>query len=460
MIFMADQVQIDPISVERSPLEGAVTVTPRPVEPPKVWSPALRIAFRFCFAYFILFSLSNQILLELFPPAQNSRIPELSGLWPLRQITFWTAAHVFRVHHPLVYTGSGSGDKTFDWVQVFCLLIIAGMITAIWSVLDRHRQNYVTLHKWFRLFMRFVMASELLVYGFAKVIPLQMPFPPLGKLVEPFGDFSPMGVLWWSIGSSRAYEIFAGSAETLAGILLIVPRAATFGALVALADMFQVFMLNMTYDVPVKLFSFHLILFSLFLLAPELPRIISFFFSNRPTGPSSQPALFRSLRANRIALILQLAFGAYLVGMNIYGGVQAWHTYGAARPKPSLYGIWNVEQMSIDGQERSALLNDYDRWRRVIFDYPTFFQFQRIDNTAGGYGLNVSEQTKTLTLSKGTDKNWKAVFSFARPAPDQLTLDGTLDGHKIHMQLKLFDINKYTLVNRGFHWINEYPFQR
>jgi len=35
-----------------------------------------------------------------------------------------------------------------------------------------------------------------------------------------------------------------------------------------------------------------------------------------------------------------------------------------------------------------------------------------------------------------------------------------MDGHQIHMQLKLFDRNKLTLVNRGFHWINDYPFQR
>jgi hypothetical protein len=26
--------------------------------------------------------------------------------------------------------------------------------------------------------------------------------------------------------------------------------------------------------------------------------------------------------------------------------------------------------------------------------------------------------------------------------------------------LKLLDRDKFTLVNRGFHWINEYPFQR
>src|SRR5208282_4219864 len=120
--------------------------------------------------------------------------------------------------------------------------------------LDRRRENYFSLYKWFRLFIRFSLASQMLSYGWAKAIPLQMPFPSLVKLLEPYGNFSPMGVLWSSVGSSQAYEIFAGCAEMLGGILLLVPRTTMLGALVCLAATTQVFMLNMAYDVPVKLF--------------------------------------------------------------------------------------------------------------------------------------------------------------------------------------------------------------
>ncbi len=387
-------------------------------------------------------------------------IPELSAFWPFRPITFWTATHVFRIKHELVYTNSGSGDKTFDWVLAFCLLVIAAVITAVWSILDRRRPNYVTFHKWFRLGVRFVLASEMFLYGLAKAIPLQMPFPNLTRLLEPYGSFSPMAVLWSSIGASTSYEIFAGCAETLGGLLLLTPRTTTLGALVCLADMIQVFMLNMTYDVPVKLFSFHLILFSLLLLAPDARRLFNFFFTDRAIVPARQTPLFRSLRANRIAVWLQVVFGFYLLGMGIYSGIEAWHTYGDGRPKPSLYGIWNVEQMSVDGHVRPAMLSDQDRWRRVIFDFTTATSFQRPDDSFTRYVSSINDQGKTLTLTKPADKNWKATLSFARPAPDQLTLDGAMDGHKIQMQMKLLDRDKFVLVNRGFHWINEYPFQR
>jgi hypothetical protein len=437
---VADQVQINQTDAQWSFGESQVAH----------WNLALRISFRFIFAYFILVCLSQGILRALLP-IPGLKIVDLDTLWPMPQITSWTAIHVFRVTRPLV--NNGGSDSTFGWVHIFCLLIIAALITAAWSVLDRRRENYVTLHKWFRLFMRFALASVLFGYGFFKVVPLQMTYPSLVRLVEPFGHFSPMAVLFWSIGTSRPYEIFTGLAEVMGGILLVVPRTTALGALVCLADTIEVFTLNMTYDVIVKVFSFHLVLFSLFLAAPEARRIFSFFFSNRATAPSAQPPLFRRPRANRVALMLQVLFGLFLVGMNLGTDIHIWYTLGGGRPKPSLYGIWDVEQMSIDGQVRSPLLTDYDRWRRVLFDYTTSTSFQRMDDTFVSFGSSINDKDKTLTLTK--PGNEKASFIFERPAQDQLNLDGTMDGHKIHMHLKLFDRNKLELVNHRFHWISE-----
>ena len=103
---------------------------------------------------------------------------------------------------PLVITGSGSGDKTYNWVLACCLVTIAAAGTSAWSALDR-RTEHVALHASFRLFLRFALGSTILYYGFAKAIPLQMPAPPLTRLLEPFGNFSPMGVLWSSVGASK-----------------------------------------------------------------------------------------------------------------------------------------------------------------------------------------------------------------------------------------------------------------
>ena len=427
-------------------------------EVPQRWSAATRVAFRFCFVYFGLYCLLNQILTS-FVPLPSVEIPDLSTLPPLRNVVLWTGRHILGINTPISYAVTGSGDKTFDWVLLFCMAIVALISTAAWSMLDARRQNYAALYRWFRLFIRLCLAGQMLTYGFAKAIPTQMPFPYLTKLVEPYGNFSPMGVLWASIGASTAYEIFAGCAELLGGVLLIFPRTTTLGALVCLADMIQVFMLNMTYDVPVKQLSFHLMLMSLFLLAPDFQRLIDFFFLNRTALPSTQMSLFPTRRANRIALAAQIFVGLWLIGANAYGGWSIWHQYGGGRPKSELYGIWDVEQQVVDGNVRSALLGDYGRWRRAIFDFRDRMAFQRMDDTFARYATTIDAKGNSLALKDPADKP-AGQFTVQRDEPTRLTLVGEMDGHKVRMQLQRVDEKKMLLIKRGFHWVQENPFNR
>jgi hypothetical protein len=282
-----------------------------------------------------------------------------------------------------------------------------------------------------------------------------MHYPSLARLLQPFGTFTPMGMLWNSMGAAPAYEIFTGCAEVAGGLLLIVPRTATLGALISLADMILLFVLNLTYDVPLKLFAFHLLLLSFFLLAPDVPRLVRFLLLNRATAPSTQEQLFRGVRANRIALAAQIILGLWLVGAYCHYSLGVWNTRGGGRTLPPLYGIWEVKQMSIDEQPRPPLLTDSNRWRRAIFDYPDRMAFQRIDDSFASYGASVNLPEKTLALTKSDDKNWTASFTFQRPAGDQLILDGRMDNHQVHMELQLTDRNSFLLVSRGFHWTQE-----
>jgi hypothetical protein len=100
-----------------------------------------------------LFCLVTQILGGLFP-IPKIEVPDLATLPPVRQIVLWTASHVFGIQQPLAYADTGSGDRTFDWMLVFCLLVCAAAATAVWSGLDRRRANHDAIYKWFRLFIR------------------------------------------------------------------------------------------------------------------------------------------------------------------------------------------------------------------------------------------------------------------------------------------------------------------
>jgi hypothetical protein len=419
------------------------------------WKPATRLLFRFCFVYFNLYCLFTNMGSSLFIlPGDLPAPASLGPLWPMGKVTSWIAVNVFGINEPLVYLGN-SRDTNFFWAQAFWLAPFAALAAGVWSVLDRRRENYLTLHKWFWVFLRFGVAAQMFYFGMVKVIPTQFPRPSLITLVTPVGNLSLQGLLWTQIGASPVYQIFTGFVEVLGGILLLIPRTTMFGAIICLATVTHIFILNMTYDVGVKLLSFHLILMCLFLLAPDVRRLANFFFLDRPAGISTQPRLFRTDRANRIALALQVLFGLYLLGIYTNIGWRAWYLEGGGgSPKSPLYGIWEVERLSVNGRSGLPDMNDYDRrWRRAIFDSPDTLVFQRTDQSFARYGASINVYDNTVTLTKGDRRNWQARFSFSRPARDRLILDGEMDGHGIHAELALVEFDVFRLLNSHFRWM-------
>jgi hypothetical protein len=442
---------LDVAVIDAPPEPGAATE-----EVPQLrWGLATRVTFRLSFLYFTLYVVSTQMLGGLLP---FNWVRNLGGTAFMRWVITWTGSHVFHLSQ-IPFAPSGSGDKLVDFLQAFCLLMTAVAATVVWSVVDRRRPNYRALNKWFRVFLRFSLGTTMIGYGMAKAIPLQMPAPQLQRLLEPYGNFSPMGVLWYSIGASKGYEMFAGFMELTCGVLLFVPQLATLGAMLTFCTAVQIFTLNMTYDVPVKLFSFHLILMALTLIAPEASRVAKVLVFNRTAGPSAQPPLFRRRSLALAALALQLGYAGYIV-LDAYGGAsQAWWQRGGGAPKPPLYGIWNIERMTIDRHTRSPLVTDYGRWRRVLFPAIGGITFQRMDDTFLGYTARIDMAAKTIAVTSGPQVP-AGILKFQQPDPEHLILDGSLDGHAIHMEARLFDPNTFLLLSRGFNWIQERPFNR
>src|SRR5262249_21609238 len=106
----------------------------------------------------------------------------------------WVGKQVFDVE--ITVRPNGSGDTTYNYVQVFCYLVIAIAITAAWTLLDWRRTSYPRLFDWLRIWVRFSLATTMMLYGSVKIIKSQFPAPSLDRLVQPFGDASPMGLLW------------------------------------------------------------------------------------------------------------------------------------------------------------------------------------------------------------------------------------------------------------------------
>ncbi len=410
------------------------------------------MAFRFCFVYFVLFALATQITGSLLPLISFRGLGPLS---PMRDITFWVALHVFGIPPTANSIDPGKGGETvFFWIQTFWLFASAAAIAGVWSVLDRKSTNHEMLDRWLRMFLRLGLAAQMLEYGMTKVIPVQFAAPSLNTLVTPVGNLSLNNLLWTSVGAAPGYQIFTGVAELLAGILLLIPATTLLGALLCLADLSLVLCLNLTYDIGLKLTTIHLILLTLYLLAFYRRRLVDFFVLHRATDSAGEPPLFRSAAANRGAVAVQALVGLYLLSVLAYINVSFWHARGGGSPRSALYGIWDVEELSVDGQARLPALHDYDRrWRRAIFDAPDSMAFQRTDDSFAHYRVSIDDAAGTVSLRKPNSANWRADFSFRRPVPDRLLLEGEMDGHQIEARLRLVEFDTLPLLNSGFRWM-------
>ncbi|MVU76958.1 DoxX family protein [Nocardia sp. ET3-3] len=434
--------------------------------PPR-WKPLTRIAFRFSVAYFgLLCLLFAQILLVFAGPLFPLLAAQAVGgqMDSIDDFVRAISTHVFGVEvAPL--RKSYSGDQAPLWILVFCVFAAAVALTVAWSALDRRRGSYPRLHAWFLAFLRLCLGGQMLIYGTAKVIPLQMPRPTLITLLQPYGDFSPTGVLWNQVGSAPVYEMLLGAAEILGGLLLFVPRTATAGALLSLVSLLQVFVLNMTFDVPVKLLSFHLVLMCLFVLAPQARRLANMLVLERYSAPATQPDLFRCGRANRIVAVVTAVLGLWV----LLGGVRmAWEGYrtqGDGVAEPPLYGIWDVTEFSLEGTALPPLTTDETRWRRVVFDTRKA-AVQKMDDSIVPAAAVVDTGPDTLTLSSpaATEQArpsqlppFTFTFAYERPEPDRLTLRGDLDGRPVTVALHRLDPTAFPLRGPAFHWIQEYP---
>ncbi len=416
------------------------------------WNPATRIAFRFCFIYLTLWSLATQVVGGMFQ-VPGYFVPSLGPLWPMADITYWVARTVFGVEAP--FQPGNSADTLFWWVQTFWLLVVSLMATGVWSWLDQRRVDYVTLHKWFFLFIRFALAGQMFYYGMAKVIPIQFMPPALTTLVQPVGALPLSTLLWVFIGSSPLYQLFSGVAEVAAAIFLVIPRTTPLGALLALMDMIQVFALNMSYDFGLKQISFHYIVMAVFLLAPDWQRLANVFVLGRGAPAPTHASLFRSAGANRAALLVQLVFGAYLLGNYTYLEARQYDApEGPAHPRSALYGIWDITRMSIDGEVREPVFNDYDyRWRRAIFYFPNRMAFQRTDNSLTRYDVVIDTDRGTVTFAKFNSRTWSATLLFQRPSTDRLVFEGTFDGHLMRLEMEEVGLDTFPLLNSPFRWI-------
>ncbi len=422
--------------------------------PLTVWSSGKKFLFRYLFIFFGLI---------IFPFPLNV-IPGISKLMQYYS-QIWTALinvagkTFFGITEPLADKITGSGDKLYDWLWYFCVIVLTVIIGTLFSVLDRKRMNYERLKSWFLLFLTYYLAYVLLSYGIIKLFYLQFGPPNLERLFQTFGQASPMRLVWTFMGYSETYTVFSGASETLAGVLLLFRRTRMLGALIAVGVMLNVFMLNMSYDVPVKLFSFQLMIIGIYLAAQERSRILAFFVLNKPVAAREDRPLLRSKRGKYILWGVQALFAGFIIYNDISNSFSSQERYGKNREKSPLYGVYNVDMFIRNKDTLPPLTTDTTRWKRVLFDYTTFTSVMLMDDNVKRYDSEIDTLAETIIFAPRGDTITKYKFKYFRTGKD-FRMEGIVKEDTLNITMTYYDLKNFGLLNRGFHWINEVPYNR
>lgn len=327
------------------------------------WSGWQKILFRFAFIFYTLLILpldaawykelfSSKIVFDFFNTLMRLggytfvRVESESGRWGLASYS--------------------------NWGVVF-LIAVAG--AAIWTFLvrNRERKEYNLLNYWLGVLIRYRIAMGIIVFGFMKFFPVQMPYPGLGSLHTNFGDFSGYKLYWHSVGLVPWYEVFLGVVEVLAGIFMLFRSTIFIGAVLNAAVLYNIAHANHAYDGGVHVYSAVTVLFSLFFLVQYAPSFWRLIVQQKDAGagiyfPTYRRPWLRWLAYGTKALLIFLL-------VFVYGYLRYELHYVKKETKepvtPGLTnaaGFYNVSEFRRNGTTVPYDPLDSLRWHYVVFE--------------------------------------------------------------------------------------------
>jgi hypothetical protein len=291
---------------------------------------------------------------------------------------------------------------------------------------------------------------------------LQMAPPTLSQLATPLGDFGPMRLCWMYMGYGSPYEVFAGVAEAMAGLMLFYRRTVTLGILTALGVFANVMMMNLTYDIPVKGFSIALTISCLFLLLWDHQRLFFFLGLNQPTGGTRLYQPVDTGRGMRIARLVLKVFFFYVAVVQTFF---FWANFSRNMHKPQVagpirIGVYAVRVFAVN-KDTIAPFMDSTRWKDIVFDGKWAMGSVNSPDTSFarkyGYGRGIFHyETDSIAHLLTITSKHHPILECRYELPDSNTviLRGRLHQDSVYIVLQRSN-HEFQLSEWQFHWVSE-----
>jgi hypothetical protein len=367
----------------------------------------------------------------------------------------WLGRTVFGLTREIPLTPNGSGDRTILWLEMFGIAsasLVAAAVSAVRTPSAVAERRWVATGSFL---LRFWLGTAMVGYGLSKIFLLQFPFPAGDKLVQPLGEGSPMGLIWTMVGLSPAYQIVGGVLELVGGAMIFFRRTLALGAMLIAGVMAHVVLLNYCYDIPVKLQSTLLLGYAIALLVPYAKPLLDVLWFNRPAQPRVWPEPPKQPWVRRLLVGGKIVFLAFLTWDT---GQGAWA--GSVGAKPEIYALYEVESFKRAGADVPPLATDEGRWRYFTLNGRGGAVIRSVGGKRTTYRAKTDLEKNEVTLTPQNGDEKPSVLAFSPVAPGKLRLTGRLGDAPLEVVVRRREPNEFLLINRGFRWINETPFNR
>lgn len=410
------------------------------------WTVAQKIAFRFCFLFFSMTSLTFSNI--LFVLLNSNRDASLSFL--IKPITF-LENNIFHIGYKPEMGSTELVSSLFGWLLMFLIIILSVVGTIVWSVLSRHKKNYLQLNFWFSHYLAYYLCIVMIeTYAVSKIIPTQMPYPDIGSLLTPIGNFSKFNLTWMFIGASPGYERFTGCCELIACLLILFRRTRVLGCLVLTGVLINVVCLNVYYNIIVKLPSILLLLTTLFLLSPYISKLVSFFYFLKPVSLREKQYTFIT-RWKKYLIGALLLIPLWITCKAVEDNINYAHYLTYIRTNQQLYNVTAFASKDTT----SPILSDTIIWKR--FAITGAFQNAAVIYNAKDeteiYNYNFDSTKQLLTFINTVDTSKKYLLTYAYPTKNQMVLTGNWKNKQVKIDLDKVDINSFILVKDKTQWM-------
>lgn len=418
------------------------------------WLLLQRVLFRWVAIYLVLYCLPFP--LNILPGGVALRAL-WAELW--QAMALWAGEHVLGIRPSITVLWRDSSDTTVNYLQLFVAAMLATVGCAAWSLIDRRGRAHARARDIVRVYLRYFVAYQMFGYGFNKVFDIQFVLggSTLSRMLETYGESSPLSLFWTFMGSSTPYTVFAGIAETTIAALLLFRRTATLGAVLGLPIIGNVVLLDYCYDVPAKLIITHLFLMVLVLLVPDVRRLAGAAIGyavpaaerSSLVGSSGPKWRRAALHAVKVVLVLLIVVPSYLENRNFAAMLPMWRT----GEKPGLYGVYEVEPDSQPGDVSRVVIDE----SAVLAVFRRNGNLERFQIGVDGFAPGEDFSPPTLSLEPYHAEGARSQLDYRRAEGGRLILEGKLGEESASLRLRKLPLPRFLLKEQKFRWISEYP---